>query len=183
MDELRRRARQLRNGGADAERCLWRYLRARQLDGFRFRRQVPIAGYIADLVCPQAKVIIELDGGQHSDQDEYDSVRTSKLEQQGYRVVRYWNHDVLQRTHSVLADILGQLTKSFIPPQPSPALLFATRKGGGQARSRSMKILVTGGGGRLAAFARVRRTRAPTRAPDMDARPDGHTMEGSERNR
>lgn len=120
MDELRERARQLRNASTDAERLLWTHLRARQLEGFRFRRQVPIAGYIADFVCQQAKFIIELDGGQHSEQREYDAVRTSKLELPGYRVSRYWNHDVVQSTSGVLADILRELTRDFAPRSTSP---------------------------------------------------------------
>jgi very-short-patch-repair endonuclease len=120
LDTLRHRARQLRNGSTGAERCLWRHLRARQFEGFRFRRQVPIAGYIADFVCPQAKVIIELDGGQHSEQGEYDAARTNKLELHGYRVLRYWNHDVMQRTDAVLADILHELTKGVVHQATPP---------------------------------------------------------------
>jgi very-short-patch-repair endonuclease len=90
MDKLRHRARDLRNNTTDAERALWRVLRGRQLQGFRFRRQVPIGGFIADFVCPQAKLIIELDGGQHAERSEYDAARTSRLEAMGYRVLRYW---------------------------------------------------------------------------------------------
>ena len=97
MDSLRRKARELRNRATDAERCLWQHLRLKQLGGFRFRRQVPIAGYIADFVCPEMKLIIELDGGQHVDQVAYDKCRTAALQASGYKVVRYWNDDVLLR--------------------------------------------------------------------------------------
>ena len=122
MDSLRRRARDLRNGATDAERHLWRHLRGRQLEGFRFRRQVPIGGYVVDFVCPQARLIVELDGGQHLEQIAYDERRTAVLIGLGYRVARYWNDDVLLRTEDVVADIHRQLTKSFTPPQPSPLL-------------------------------------------------------------
>lgn len=122
MDRTRRLARTLRNNATDAEKHLWRFLRGRQVEGFRFRRQVPIAGYIADFACPQAMLIIELDGGQHAEHVEYDAERTGKLQQSGYRVLRYWNDDVLLRTDDVLADIHRGLTKSFTPPRPSPSL-------------------------------------------------------------
>ena len=85
----------------DAERALWRVLRGRQLEGFRFRRQVPIAGFIADFVCPQAKLIVEVDGGQHRDAAAKDAVRTARLEQLGSRVLRVWNHDVLFHVEEV----------------------------------------------------------------------------------
>ncbi len=109
MDELRKRARKLRNSATDAERRLWQHLRLKQLGGFKFRRQVPIAGYIADFLYCEAKLVVELDGGQHSESEDYDRVRTSRLLSGGYRVVRYWNDDVLLRTSLVLEDILRQL--------------------------------------------------------------------------
>ena len=129
MDALRQKARNLRNAGTDAERRLWQHLRLRQFAGCKFRRQVPIAGYIADFVCPEMKLIVELDGGQHVEQAAYDARRTHALEAEGYRVLRYWNDDVLVRTTGVLEDILRALElvkdKSKIkstPPQSSPAL-------------------------------------------------------------
>ena len=140
MDTLRRRARQLRNSATDAERRLWQYLRLKQLGGFKFRRQVPIAGYIADFLCCEAKLIVELDGGQHSEREDYDRRRTLVLQAVGYRVVRYWNDDVLLRTSLVLEDILRHLggvglEQKQEPKQdqehPSSILPCATRKGGG----------------------------------------------------
>jgi very-short-patch-repair endonuclease len=104
----------------EAEQRLWRCLRARQIEGFRFRRQVPIHGYVADFVCQQAKLVVEVDGGQHSLQSGYDAQRTAVLEGHGYRVLRYWNHDVLQRAEDVVADLHRNLTREFTPPQPSP---------------------------------------------------------------
>ncbi|KAF1719470.1 endonuclease domain-containing protein [Pseudoxanthomonas wuyuanensis] len=141
MDNLRHRARELRNGATDAERHLWQRLRMKQLGGFRFRRQVPVAGYIADFLCPETKVIIELDGGQHCQQMAYDERRTHMLEAHGYCVLRYWNDDVLTRTENVLADILrslmlvrGKSNNNSTPPQPSPAL--CAREGASDKRKR-----------------------------------------------
>jgi len=115
----------LRNNSTDAERALWRALRGRQLEGFRFRRQVPIAGFIVDFLCPEAKLVIELDGGQHVEQGSYDAARTRKLASLGYRVLRYWNNDALSRIEAVLEDIhshLMQGNSKGTPPQPSPSL-------------------------------------------------------------
>lgn len=120
MDQLRQRARLLRSGATDAERHLWRFLRGRQLDGRRFRRQAPIAGYIADFLCPELKLVVELDGGQHIERSAYDTGRTQVLFLHGYRVLRYWNDDVLLRVGDVLDDILRHVQGT--PPQPSPAL-------------------------------------------------------------
>ncbi len=122
MDELRLRARQLRNNATDAERHLWRYLRNRHFGGHRFRRQMPMAGYVADFACPGLKLVIELDGGQHLRNSGYDQVRTALLERQGYRVLRYWNDDVLVRTAAVLEDILRAIEQgNGTPPQLSPS--------------------------------------------------------------
>ena len=129
MDALRQKARNLRNAGTDAERRLWQHLRLKQLGGCKFRRQVPIAGYIVDFVCLEMKLIVELDGGQHAGRMAYDARRTRVLETEGYRVMRYWNDDALVQTTGVLEDILRALElmkdKSKIkgtPPQSSPAL-------------------------------------------------------------
>jgi len=119
MDANRRRARQLRKTMTEAEQRLWRCLRARQIEGFRFRRQVPIHGYIVDFLCPQAKLVVEVDGGQHAVQSGYDAQRTAVLEGYGYRVLRYWNHDVLQHPEAVAADLHRYLTRAFAHPRPS----------------------------------------------------------------
>ncbi len=99
------RAKQLRRRPTEAEAKLWIRLRRKQLDGFRFRRQTPIGSYIVDFFCPEAKLIVEIDGGQHADQKEYDELRTQWLEERGYRVVRFWNNDVLANTDGVIAEI------------------------------------------------------------------------------
>ena len=109
MDKLRKRARILRNSATNAERRLWQHLRLRQLGGFKFRRQVPLHGYVVDFLCVELKLVVELDGGQHADQTAYDEIRTGVLRGAGYRVLRYWNDDALLRTSDVLEDILREL--------------------------------------------------------------------------
>ncbi len=89
-------ARHLRKNMTDAERFAWMRLRGRQIAGFRFRRQAPIGPYIADFVCFEAKLILELDGGQHAEQVGEDAARTRWFESEGFRVVRFWNHEVFQ---------------------------------------------------------------------------------------
>jgi very-short-patch-repair endonuclease len=114
------RARILRKNAIDAERRLWRCLRQKQIDGFRFRRQQPIGPYIGDFFCPQAALILEIDGGQHAAQETEDSVRTAWLEARGYRVLRFWNNDVLRNTPGVLVRI-GEALRDGPPPLPSPS--------------------------------------------------------------
>jgi len=121
--ELRRgitRARALRLASTDAERVLWKHLRGRRLGNFKFRRQQPIAGYVVDFVCVDTRLIIELDGGQHSEQTSEDARRTVVLEKSGFRVLRFWNDQVLPDCEAVLAEILRQL-ETPPSPQPSPA--------------------------------------------------------------
>ena len=110
-------ARSLRIQQTDAERLLWRHLRSRQLIGFKFRRQQIIGPYIVDLVCFETRLIVELDGGQHTEQQTEDTVRTIFLESQGFRVVRFWNNEVLGNIEGVLESIRLTLTH---PPHPIP---------------------------------------------------------------
>ena len=102
----------------DAERLLWSRLRANQL-GFKFRRQHEIAGYIVDFVCNERKLIVELDGSQHLDQRAYDERRTHTLESLNFRVLRYWNNQVLTELEDVLAAI-GAALADRLPPHPNP---------------------------------------------------------------
>lgn len=111
MQRIWERARSLRNDATRAERCLWHYLRRRQMVGVRFRRQLPLAGYIVDFACVSERLVIELDGGQHLEQAAYDRGRTAKLERQGYRVMRFWNDDVLLRTDQVLEQIWREVSR------------------------------------------------------------------------
>jgi very-short-patch-repair endonuclease len=103
------RARKLRSNPTDAEIRIWSRLRRRQLEGFRFRRQQPIGPFIIDFFCPEARLVIEVDGGQHADNATRDAVRTRWLEKAGCRVVRFWNHNVLANTDGVLEVIRGLL--------------------------------------------------------------------------
>lgn len=98
----------LRTNATDAERALWQKLRAKQIR-FRFRRQFPIGPYIVDFVCLRAKLIVEVDGGQHG--TERDEARTLWLESRGYKVLRFWNNDVLGNTDGVLHMITEELRK------------------------------------------------------------------------
>ena len=99
-------ARKLRLTPTDAEIRLWSHLRRRQLEGFRFRRQHPLRPYVVDFFCAAAKLAVEVDGGQHGEESEG---RARWIEAQGYRVVRFWNNDVLVNTDGVLRTILDAL--------------------------------------------------------------------------
>jgi very-short-patch-repair endonuclease len=114
------RARSLRVAQTDAEQALWFRLRNRRLQGWKFRRQHEVGLYIADFVCPDAALIVELDGGQHGDQQIYDERRTSELQAMGYRVLRFWNNDLLTNIDGVLEVILEALASPSPSPQPSP---------------------------------------------------------------
>lgn len=103
------RVKRLRQRSTDAEHHLWFYLRAHRLKGFKFKRQMPLGGYIVDFLCEQRKLIIELDGGQHVLNKQYDEQRTQCLNSLGYRVIRFWNDAVLLRTSDVLEEILRHL--------------------------------------------------------------------------
>ena len=97
----RSKARTLRKDPIDAERQLWRHLRLRQLGGYKFRRQQPLGSYIADFACLEKRLIVEVDGGQHSEHATYDARRTRWLEAQGFRVLRFWDHEVLRDIEAV----------------------------------------------------------------------------------
>jgi len=103
------RARLLRTNQTDAERRLWKRLRRRQLDGCRFRRQVPIGAYIVDLACLARRLVVEVDGGQHAERRRKDDQRTLWLEGQGFRVLRFWNNDVFGNTDGVVEEIARAL--------------------------------------------------------------------------
>ncbi|MGO8690298.1 MAG: DUF559 domain-containing protein [Thermoguttaceae bacterium] len=94
-------ARQLRQNLTDTERFVWSRLRSRRVAGYKFRQQVPLGQYIVDFVCFQPRVVVELDGGQHVEQANYDQRRTAWLESQGFRVLRFWNHEALQEWDTV----------------------------------------------------------------------------------
>src|SRR5258708_6848130 len=105
------RSRELRTASTDAELKLWSMLRNRGLGGFKFRRQFPIGGYIADFVCIERKLIIEVDGFQHVEREQYDRQRTADLNARGFRVLRFWNNDVLENTDDVAEEILTAMVE------------------------------------------------------------------------
>jgi very-short-patch-repair endonuclease len=106
-------ARRMRREPTDAERKLWALLRDRRLGGFKFRRQVPIAGYVADFLCEPASLIVELDGDQHAESDalQYDEQRTQRLANRMYRVVRFASHEACRDPDAVARTILRILTE------------------------------------------------------------------------
>ncbi len=115
----RSRAKNLRRTMTDAESRLWYALRAHRLDGLSFRRQTPIGRYIVDFVCLDLRLIIELDGGQHTESKK-DEVRDRWLKSKGYRVLRFWNSDVLKNRNAVLETILDAASKATPLPNPPP---------------------------------------------------------------
>jgi very-short-patch-repair endonuclease len=115
-DNLLEYARALRTNQTEAERKLWSRLRAGRFHGLKFRRQVVFsAHYIADFVHAKSKLIIELDGSQHADRQAYDERRTQFLEREGYRVIRFWNNDVLQNMDGVLETLLAAVNSAPLP--------------------------------------------------------------------
>jgi very-short-patch-repair endonuclease len=113
-------ARNLRRSQTAAERKLWLLLRDRRLAGFKFRRQHPIGPFIVDFCCTEAKVIVELDGGHHLLTHDSDTARSGYLAGQGYRVLRFWNNDVLGNTSGVLERIVEALKRDRQRPSPCP---------------------------------------------------------------
>jgi len=101
-------AARLRRDMTEAERLVWDRLRNRQLSGFKFRRQVTIGPFVVDFLCPEAKLIVEIDGGQHS--VDKDAARSAYLEGQGYRIFRFWNHEVMSNLEGVLQAIANALS-------------------------------------------------------------------------
>ncbi len=108
------KARALRRRSTEAETRLWFELRGRRFQSFKFRRQRPLGGYILDFVCLEAGLVIEVDGGQHSDQQVCDQHRTACIEQHGFRVIRFWNHEVLNETAAVL-ETIWQMLQTLTP--------------------------------------------------------------------
>lgn len=98
-------AKRLRSHQTEAEQRLWYHLRAHRFMGLKFKRQKPVGRYIVDFICHEHHLIVEVDGGQHAEQTEYDHERDTWLRQRGYRVLRVWNHEVMQQLDGVLEQI------------------------------------------------------------------------------
>ena len=119
MTEIREHARQLRKNPTDAERALWGKLRFWQLDGIKFRRQQPLGRYIVDFVCLEKRLVVEVDGGQHAEDANYDSDRDAWLREQGFVILRFWNNDVLKNIEGVMTVIVEKLQSTpFLTPSP-----------------------------------------------------------------
>ena len=112
------RSRELRLNATNAERKLWQQISARKLAGLRFNRQFPTGPFICDFVSRTVKLVIEVDGGQHAVDVAKDEARTAYLEARGYRVIRFWNNDVLERIEGVVSEIERVLADM---PSPNPS--------------------------------------------------------------
>lgn len=127
MRKINRNAGPLRRNMTDAELRMWHHLRGRRLGGFKFKRQWSLGPYVVDFCCIERMIVVEIDGGQHS--AERDSRRTGQLDAMGYRVVRFWNNDVLSNTDGVLASLLTELD-----PHPRPDPLPHAGEGAGRLK-------------------------------------------------
>ncbi|MFA5963083.1 MAG: DUF559 domain-containing protein [Sphingomonas sp.] len=126
--EKRNRIRELRNNPTLAERAPWRQLSARKIAGVRFNRQVDIGPFVADFASRSLKLVIEVDGGQHAEQTDADAQRTRVIESYGFRVIRFWNNDVLENLEGVVAEIERVIAAL---PSPDPS---RTREGSEKSR-------------------------------------------------
>ena len=111
----RRFARILHRDMTEAEERLWQELRGRRLDGIKFRRQVPVGRFVADFLCADALLIVEIDGSQHADSD-HDRERDAELKARGFRVLRFWNDDVLRELDSVCDTIIAYVRDTKLQP-------------------------------------------------------------------
>ena len=126
----RGRAKALRRDMTNAERFLWFMLRGHRFVGLSFRRQVPIGPFIVDFVCQQQRLIVEIDGGQHAAGPTRDQQRDEWLRSKGYRVLRFWNTEVLRNRPGVLQTIVDAVALKLPPPCPSPSRGEGTRVSG-----------------------------------------------------
>ena len=112
-------AKAMRHQPTNAETLIWTALRGARLQGFKFKRQQPIGAYIVDFVCFECALVVEIDGGQHGDAVSADQLRSKWLQSQGFRVLRYWNNDVIERKDDVLESIIRAL-REYLSPTPLP---------------------------------------------------------------
>ncbi len=114
------RAQQLRRDMTEIEALLWQRLRGRRLEGLKFSRQMPVGPYICDFMCRAIGLIVEVDGSQHGEAQAYDVARTEFIERHGFRVLRFWNNDILNNMDGVLTRI-ADVARPLPTPQPPPA--------------------------------------------------------------
>ena len=133
MKELTGLGKVLRKRPTDAEQLLWNHLRMKQMEGLKFRRQPPVDKYIVDFVCFEMRLVIETDGGQHAAQKEKDIERDTYLKSQGFRVLRFWNNEVLQNINGVLTAIrehcLSHPPLNPLPSREGRVLSIPSREG------------------------------------------------------
>jgi very-short-patch-repair endonuclease len=125
VDGAGARVHRLRQDMTEAERQVWQMLRSHQMNGYKFRRQVPIGRYIADFVCHEARLIVEIDGGQHDRSSPREAKRSGFLQNEGYRILRFWNNEVLANrdgVHETIADELGRITPTQTLPHQGGGL-------------------------------------------------------------
>ena len=137
----------MRRQSTDAERLLWSKLRDRRMMNCKFRRQL-VGRYLVDFVCRKHNLVVELDGGHHADQQDYDAVRTERLQSQGFEVLRFWDNDVLTQLESVLESIGEALERRGASYSPSPpyrgtgqAPTLSLRERGSVSRGSGLKVL------------------------------------------
>ena len=126
VDGARTRSRTLRQNMTEAERRVWQILRSHQMKEYKFRRQVPIGRYIADFVCHEARLIVEIDGGQHDLSAPREAERSGFLQHEGYRILRFWNNEVLGNldgVHETIAEELRRITPTQTLPHQGGGLL------------------------------------------------------------
>jgi len=129
-------ARTLRWEMTDAEKLLWRHLRMEQIGGYKFRRQHPLGNYIADFICLEAALVLEVDGGQHADSADNDAIRTQWLEAKGLHVMRFWNNEVLNNIEGVKLAIWNYLSTLQPPSQLPPRFALPLCPGEGVSLRR-----------------------------------------------
>jgi len=110
-------AKSMRRQPTNAEAIIWATLRGARMQGFKFKRQQPIGAYIVDFVCFECGLVVEIDGGQHADDVSADQYRTQWLQSQGFRILRFWNNEVIERRDDVLESIIRAL-REYPSPQP-----------------------------------------------------------------
>jgi very-short-patch-repair endonuclease len=122
------RARHLRRGMTPQEKILWRHLRASRLEGHKFRRQMWLAGYIADFACPAGRLVVEADGSQHANNSDYDEQRAAAFAALGWRTLRFWNNEINDSLDGVLISIRASLPLPSRPAAPGGPLPLPSRE-------------------------------------------------------
>lgn len=171
-ESLLNRARELRANATPFEQSFWQAIRAHRFSGFKFRRQQVIGNYIADFACMQARLIVELDGGQHADATAYDSRRDAWLKAEGYRVFRVWNNEWTQQQEAVL-ERLWTLLHEAAPPSPQPL----PPDGGGASPAQPLEARPSGSEqGAGASLQAAKLLEAPLSLQGRGAEGEGHSQ-------